>query len=94
MYKKSKTKSILFLLFILFAVGFNTSCKNDIDINAAWTETLVIYGIIEPGLDQQKIRVSRAFQNEKTSALAAAQISDSFFLDTVIVSISDLSKRH
>lgn len=67
------------------------SCNNKINVNSNWQETIVIYGILEPGKDQQKIRVSKAFQNTNSSALKAAQISDSIFLDTVIVRLTDLS---
>lgn len=88
-FKKLPSFQVLLGFFTLFML--HVSCKNDIDINADWKETIVIYGILEPGLDQQKIRVSKAFQNGKTSALVAAKVSDSLFLDTVNVTLTNLN---
>ena len=90
MLKFKKQTPVQVLLGFLTVLVLQVSCKNDIDINADWKETMVIYGILEPGLEQQKIRVSKAFQNGKTSALVAAQISDSLFLDTVNVTLTNL----
>ena len=90
MLKSKKLSPIQVILGFLTVLILQVSCKNDIDINADWKETVVIYGILEPGLKQQKIRVSKAFQNGKTSALVAAQVSDSLFLDTVDVTLTNL----
>jgi hypothetical protein len=83
-----KKWAVLSLIPVLL---LQVSCNNEVDINADWQETIVIYGILEPGKDVQKIRVSKAFQNEGTSAIAAAKVSDSLFLDTIIVRLKNVN---
>lgn len=72
--------SILALLLL-----FLNSCKNDIDVNADWKETIIVYGLLDPLDSVQYVKIEKAFLDEKTSALVVAQISDSLFLDTADV---------
>lgn len=72
-------------LFAVFTLLF--SCKNELDINAKWKETIVVYGMLNANDSVQYIRVSKAFLNEKTGALQAAKISDSLYLDSAVVKL-------
>ena len=64
-----------------------SSCKNDLNINAKWKETIVVYGMLDCNDTVQYIRVGKAFLNENTGALEAAKISDSLYLDSAVVLI-------
>jgi len=72
-------------LFAVFTLLF--SCKNELDINANWKETIVVYGMLNANDSVQYIRVSKAFLNEKTGALQVAKISDSLYLDSAVVKL-------
>lgn len=74
---------VIYLVCFLLTVHY--SCKNDVDINADWKETIIIYGLLDPLDSVQYIKVQKAFLDEKTSALIVARISDSLYLDTASV---------
>lgn len=69
------------------AMGSLFSCKNDLDINADWRETIVVYGMLNSNDTVQYVRIAKAFLNENTSALQVAGISDSLYLDSAVVTI-------
>lgn len=69
------------------ALGSLFSCKNDLDINADWRETIVVYGMLNSNDTVQYVRIAKAFLNENTSALQVARISDSLYLDSAVVTI-------
>lgn len=73
-------------IFVLFC-AFSFSCSNEIDINADWKETIVIYGLLNPTQREQYVKVAKAFLNENTNALKVAKISDSLYLDTASVKL-------
>lgn len=77
-------------VFVLLLIGF-ASCSNELDSTATWKETLVVYCLLDAKADTQFVRVSKAFLNEKTGALQIAQIADSLYPDTVIVTIKNLN---
>lgn len=72
---------------IMATVSAMFSCNNELDINADWRETIVVYGMLNSSDTVQYIRVAKAFLNENTSALKVAAISDSLYLDSAVVSI-------
>lgn len=74
-------------LFLLVTFSIFTACDNDIDVNADWTETAVIYGLLDAGRPTQFIRVQRTYQNGNADAIKVAQIGDSLFFDTLQVSL-------
>lgn len=77
-------------LFVFFG-GWLTSCENEVDINADWKETMVVYGLLDPNDTIQYIKVNKAFLNNNTSALVAAQNSDSLYLKNVEVNLIRLN---
>lgn len=68
---------------LLFAVLIGTlfaGCENEIDINAPWQETPVIYGFLDVNKTTQYIRVQKTYQNSVDLTTAeGAQISDSLY---------------
>ncbi|MBI3233137.1 MAG: hypothetical protein HYZ42_03715 [Bacteroidetes bacterium] len=78
-------KKIVFLSLII--IGFQ-SCKNDIDVNAPWKETAVIFGLLDMGDSAQYIRVQRIYQNDGEDAIRIAQVGDSLYFDTVVVELT------
>ena len=71
-------------IILLVALIFN-SCKNDLEINANWIETPVVYGFIDAYADTQYIRVEKTYQNSvDMSTKAGAQIADSLYFDSTL----------
>ena len=58
------------LVFILI------SCDTEIDVNAQWQETTVMYGLLDASVDTQYIMINKAFLAEG-DAMIMAQYSDS-----------------
>ena len=75
----------------IFSIFFGlTSCENEVDINADWKETIIVYGLLDANDSVQYIKINKAFLNEKQSAYQVAQNSDSLYLDSVKVTLTDL----
>ncbi|MSQ78899.1 MAG: hypothetical protein EXR21_04375 [Flavobacteriaceae bacterium] len=74
-------------LFLLATVLICSACENDIDVNAEWKETAVVYGLLDPGTPTQFIRIQRTYQNGYGDAIKLAQVGDSLFFDTLSVSL-------
>jgi len=74
---------------IIAALGLALSaCENTVDINAPWKETLVVYGLLDPYDSVQRIRVNKAFLGGDGTVYQTAQISDSLFADSVLVTLT------
>lgn len=85
---KKLTTAYRFLITAFLAViTFLFSCKNDLDINANWKETIVVYGMLNVNDSVQYVRIAKAFLNENTGALQVAKISDSLYLDSAVVTL-------
>jgi hypothetical protein len=85
---KLKTLTVLFVLSIIAL----QSCKNDIDINAPWKETAVVYGFLDAHTPKQYIRITKTFQTSpSTSPDQVAQITDSLYFDSLQVKLYDLT---
>jgi hypothetical protein len=69
------------------------SCDNEIDINANWKETIIVYGLLDPLDSIQYIKVEKAFLDEVSSALVVAKISDSLYLDSAVVTLYQTDDR-
>lgn len=74
-------------LFALLSLVF-ISCENDIDINAPWQETPVVYGFIDPNQATQYLRIQKTYQNSTDLTTAeGAQISDSLYFKDLHVTV-------
>ena len=62
-------------LFFLFIILFS-SCETDFDVNAQWEEVIIVYGLIDPNIEDQLIKINKAFLGEG-DALQMASIADS-----------------
>ena len=62
-------------LFFLFIILFS-SCETDFDVNAQWEDVTIVYGLIDPNIEDQLIKINKAFLGEG-DALQMASIADS-----------------
>jgi hypothetical protein len=75
------------ILALITALLFN-SCKNDLEINAPWKETPVVYGFLDVNKTTQYIRVQKTYQNSVDLTTAeGAKISDSLYFKDDMVSV-------
>ncbi len=70
-------KLIAFCLFGIAGLLFN-SCKNDLDSLAPYSESIVVYSLIDPADSANYVRVNRVFLGEG-DANQTAQIMDSVY---------------
>ncbi len=75
------------LIYIFAFLAVITSCRNDIDINAKWEETAVVYALLDANEPVHYIRIEKTFLNTGSDALRVAGITDSIYFDTLEVSI-------
>ncbi len=73
---------VAFSLMFLFS-----SCKNDLDVNGPWKETMIIYGLLNPADSIQYVKINKAFLNEGADVKTVAKIADSIFYDTLSVKL-------
>jgi hypothetical protein len=87
LYIRNLMKLNRFVLAIFAGILF-AGCENDIDINAPWKETPVIYGFLDANKTTQYIRVQKTYQNSIDLTTAeGAQISDSLYFKNVTVKV-------
>jgi len=65
----------ILIIFSALALLF-TACETDFNVNAAWDETIVVYGLLDASTDTQYIRINKAYLGEG-DAIMMAQYSDS-----------------
>jgi hypothetical protein len=66
------------LLVVLTLLG--ASCSNDLEINAPWKETMVVFGLVSRQDSTHYIRIGKAFLGEG-DALKFASVADSVYYD-------------
>jgi len=74
-------------LLILLSSLFLCSCSNELDINADWKDTTVVFGLINKEDNVHYVRISRAFQGEG-DALIFAQQADSIYYEPTQLEVS------
>ena len=62
-------------LFFLFIILFS-SCETDFDVNAQWEDVTIVYGLIDPNIEDQLIKINKAFLGQG-DAFQMASIADS-----------------
>ena len=78
-------KNILLLLLPLLTI---IACETDFEVNADWTETTVVYGLLDQSLDTQKVVIYKAFLGEESAFQMAQQIDSIYYQeDEIIVSL-------
>ena len=63
-------------------------CDNEIDINAPWKETPVVYAFLDPNTGTQYLRIEKTYQNSvDLTTEEGAKINDSLYFDTIVVKV-------
>jgi hypothetical protein len=81
------------LLLVLSALFILNSCSTDLDVNADYKETPIIFALINQNDSINYVRLQRSFSNENSSALEIARNFDSLFYDTTRVKLSLIEVR-
>ena len=82
-------KQTLFLLTAAVMVVFGfSSCNEDITVNAEFTETAVVYGLLDQSESIHMIKITRAFIGPGNS-LEISQIPDSSYFQNVSATITE-----
>src|SRR5688572_28610592 len=66
-----KMKKLFFILSAFALALF--SCRNDFAVNEDWKETMVIYGLLNPGDTAQYIKINKAFLGEGNALVMAGE---------------------
>lgn len=78
------------ILALIVGITLLASCDNELDINAPWKETPVVYAVIDLGQDSQIIRIQKTFQNASNqTSNTGAQIADSLVMKNIAVTITN-----
>lgn len=77
--------SKLYYLILVF-LGFS-SCKNEINIAAPWKETVVVYGLLDPGAPINYLRIQKAFLDPDGNAFQFTQNPDSIYPSNLAVKL-------
>lgn len=81
------------LAFALFGLAALTqSCDNDIDVNAPFKETTVVYGAIDADDPVHYIRITRAYLGEQ-GIYGGNDVSDSLYYDSLQVELIELNEN-
>ena len=79
-------KSLFLKIPAAIALLFLTGCSNDLDITDDWTDTPVVYALLNPSTTTNFVRLQRAYLGEGNAYLMG-QHSDSLYYDTNKVSV-------
>lgn len=74
------------LLFALTAFAALYSCENELDINAEYKDLTIIYGMLNPKLDSNYIRIQRGYLGTEPAINSVGQ-SDSLYYDTADIDV-------
>ncbi len=81
-------ESIIFLSIItLFA------CENEVDLNADFEDTTVVYALINANADTQFIKINKAFLEDGANAIELAKDVDRLFYDSLDVKLISLTNK-
>ena len=89
--RRFSLRNIFLPVSTLLLLTLFQSCENELDVNADWKEVIVVYALLDPLDSVQYVKINKAFQNNETGALVAAQEPDSLFLDSVDVVLTNLN---
>ena len=83
---------IKFLLLFVSTL-FIAACDNTLDVTDNWSETPVVYGLLNPNTPVNYIRLQRAYLGEGNAYLMG-QNPDSIYYDTNLVSVRLLRNKN
>lgn len=74
------------ILVGLLSFSLLISCENEIDINAEYEDLTIVYGMLDPKLDSNYIRIQRGYLGTEPAANSVG-ISDSLYYDTTEIDV-------
>lgn len=74
---------IIYFLLLLTSSLFLSSCDNELNVNAEYKETIVVFGLLDPNSFKQYIKISKAFITENQDVEEVAQIKDSNYFASI-----------
>lgn len=69
-------KNKILYIYILGIIIFASSCKTEVELNAPWKDTPVVYGLLEANKDTQYLKINKCFLGN-TDAYTMAKEPDS-----------------
>lgn len=78
-------------VLILTAAFAGWQCSNDLPVNAEWKDIAYVYGILDPRVDTQFVRIGKAFLGDAPPAEMAAE-SDSLYYKSIDVDLVVLNE--
>lgn len=85
------TTNRLFIYLLLLLGTALSACETDLDANAPYKETAVVYGLLDFNQTRQYIRVQKTFQNGTGNAYDYAKITDSLYFKNITVKLINLN---
>jgi hypothetical protein len=90
----SSMKRLFYLCTTLLAFVLLAGCENDIEINAPWRETPVVYGFLDPNTGTQYLRIQKTYQNSTSiTTEEGAKINDSLYFDSIVVKVKSSNQN-
>lgn len=84
-------KKSYFILALIAIISFS-SCETDIEVNAPYEDITVVYGLIDPSIDTQYVRINKTFLAEGNAYDLAADPSNFNYpagdLDVIVQEVS------
>ena len=80
-----------FLFLLVVASSWMTSCSNDLDLNAAYKNIPVVYGVLSNKDTAHYLRIQKAYNNPSGDAVEFAKIIDSIYYkdEDILVQLVD-----
>lgn len=75
------------LLIVISAFFLFNSCSTELDVNADYRETPILFALFNQNADTNYVRLQKSFSNENSSALEIARNFDSLYYDTTQVKL-------
>lgn len=94
-YNMKTTKLLNYLLLLpLSFIFIFTSCKNELDINAEYEDINIVYGVFDPSVQRQYIRINRAFLTDENALIVATNPDSSNYPYKLNVTVVEYNKNN
>jgi hypothetical protein len=77
---------------VLFAFTF-FSCENEVDLNAEFEDTTVVYALLNANADTQFVKINKAFLEDGANAIELAKDVDRLFYDSLDVRLISITNN-
>ncbi len=75
-------------LFLIALFASLMACDNEIDLNADYEDTTVVFGLLNANADTQFVRITRTFLEDGQSAIDLAQDANRLFYNNIDVKLT------